>query len=62
MEQERAGHPGPERLAHLRTALGSLREFTDPYRDDPHDDPHDDPDDDPDPVPQEDADHDPDPS
>lgn len=58
MEQERAGHPGPERLAHLRTALGSLREFTDPYRDDPHDDP----DDDPDPVPQEDADHDPDPS
>ena len=58
MEQEWAGHPGPERLAHLRTALGSLRELTDPYRDDPDDDPHDDPD----PVPQEDADHVPDPS
>ena len=58
MEQERPGHPGPERPAHLRTALGSLREFTDPYRDDPHDDPHDDPD----PVPKEDADQDPDPS
>ena len=35
VEQEWADHLGPESLAQLRTALVSLREITDPYRDDP---------------------------
>jgi len=34
VEQEWADHLGPEHLAQLRTALVSLREITDPYRED----------------------------
>jgi len=38
VEQEWADRLGPESLAQLRTALVSLREITDPYRDDPQND------------------------
>jgi hypothetical protein len=34
VEQEWADHVGSEHLAQLRTALVSLREITDPYRED----------------------------
>ena len=34
VEQEWADHLGPDVLAQLRAALVSLREITDPYRDD----------------------------
>lgn len=41
VEREWANHLGPERLAQLRAALVSLREITDPFRDDPGEETHD---------------------